>query len=155
VVDSDIAQDTYRPRLSVHLDDHGMRAKGKWGSRQGVSAAENQPAPPLHRAMCPAGGSSYKLGEGQLLIRLMAIERVPALETNVLGGTGEQLRGEMRQVLARFLYHGIDSRAAHDETATGTSAFAERKEVGVAMAHAHLRGMHAQLISDDLGKRRL
>ena len=30
---ADIAQDTYRPRLSVDLDDHGMRAKGKWGCR--------------------------------------------------------------------------------------------------------------------------
>src|SRR5262249_49494192 len=98
VVDSDIAQDTYRPRLSVHLDDYGMRAKGKWGSRESVSATENQPAlwrdgvgawrsPSLHRAMHPARGSSYKLCEGQLLFWLVAIERAPVLKIDVLGWT--------------------------------------------------------------------
>ena len=61
----------------------------------------------------------------------------------------------MRQMLAGLLHHGIDGRAAHDETTAGAGAFAERKERGVAMAHAHLRGVHAQLISDNLGKRGL
>ena len=63
--------------------------------------------------------------------------------------------GEARQMLARLLHYGVDGRAAHDETATGTGAFAERKECGITMAHAHLRRMHAQLISDDLRKRGL
>ena len=102
-----------------------------------------------------ARGSSYKLREGQLLLWLVAIERATVLETDVLGCTGEQLRGEMRQMLAGLLYYGVDGRAAHDETATGTGAFAKWKEGGVTVAHAHLRGMHAQRISDDLGKRGL
>src|SRR5262245_19729608 len=87
VVDSDIAQDTYRPRLSIHLDDHGMCTKGKRGSREGVSATENQPAFSVHRAMCPAGSSSHKLCKGQLLFWLMVIERAAVLKTDILGWT--------------------------------------------------------------------
>jgi hypothetical protein len=58
-------------------------------------------------------------------------------------------------MLAGLLHYGVDGRAAHDETATGTGALAKRKERCVAMAHTHLCGVYAQLISDDLGKRGL
>ena len=73
----------------------------------------------------------------------MAIARASVLETDILGWTGEQLRGKVRQMLAGLLHYSIDSRAAHDETATGAGAFAKRKKGGVAMAHAHLRRVHA------------
>jgi hypothetical protein len=99
--------------------------------------------------------AAYKLCKGQLLLWLVAIEREAVLETDVLGWAGEQLGGEMRQMLADLLHHGIDGRATYDETTTGAGAFAERKERRVAMAYAHLRGVHAQFISDDLGKRGL
>ena len=58
----------------------------------------------------------------------------------------------MRQMLTGLLHHSIDGRAAYDETTASAGAFAERKERGVAMAHAHLRGVYAQLISNNLGK---
>ena len=61
----------------------------------------------------------------------------------------------MRQMLAGVLHDGIDGRATDDEAAAGAGAFAERKEGGVTMAHAHLRGVHAWLTSDNLGKRGL
>src|SRR5207237_8786207 len=84
VVDSNVAPDGDLSRLSAHLYDHGMRTKGERGSREGVGATDNQTAfwrdgvgagrsPSLHRAMCPAGGSRHKLGEGRLLLRRLAI----------------------------------------------------------------------------------
>src|SRR5215831_6969075 len=143
VVDSDIAQNTYRPSLSIYLNDYSMRAKGKRSSREGVGATDNQPALSVRRPMCLAGSSGYKLREGQLLFWLVVIEGASVLKTDVIGWTRQELRGEMRQVLTRLLHYGIDGRAAHDEAAASTGAFAQRKEGGVAMAHAHLRGMHA------------
>src|SRR5262245_11745838 len=44
VVHPNIAEDGDLPCLPTHLHDHGMRAKGERGSREGVSATENQPA---------------------------------------------------------------------------------------------------------------
>jgi hypothetical protein len=105
--------------------------------------------------MRPAGGSSDKLRKGQLFFWLVVIEGAAVLKTDGIGRTCQELRGEMRQMLAGLLHDGIDGRAAHDETATGTGAFANRKEGGIAMAHAHPCGVHAQLISDNLGKRGL
>jgi hypothetical protein len=44
----------------------------------------------------PARGSSDKLRKGQLLFWLVVIEGASVLKTDILGWTGEQLRGEMR-----------------------------------------------------------
>ena len=93
--------------------------------------------------MCSAGGGSHELREGKLSLRLVAIDRGTVLEADIFSRTGEQLRGEMRQMLAGVLHHGIDGRAADDEAAAGAGAFAERKEGGVTMPYAYLCGVHA------------
>src|SRR5215831_19761786 len=88
VVDPNVAQDGDLPRLSTHLYNHSMRAKGEGCPRQGVRAAENQPALCFHRPVRPAGGGSHKLSESQLRLRLVMIERATVLETDVFSRTG-------------------------------------------------------------------
>src|SRR2546429_95122 len=154
VADARVARDAHGAGLLVDLDLADLRAVGERDRRRSerrlLAEARLHPLRKLARHV----GGARDVGERHAAVGALHGE-LPVLVDHVLGSRLEQARGDPSPALDDLLGRARHRRAADGEGARAAVATAGAEQVAVAPEHLDALGRDAELLADDLRKRRL
>ena len=97
-------------------------------------------------------GRGGDLSKGYVVGRVVAVYGPALGKFYVPGRTVQQMSGDVRQLLPRFLHHVVKHGAAGDDAPAGGGAAAVGQDGGVAVTHPYVARRNAEFVGDHLGE---